>query len=296
MFCSKCGTQLEEKSLFCNKCGAKISDVNVDKEISDSVITEQNQRSGISSKVLHQGENVVDNNMKSVGETDQMENKFRDYINEHVRKTTEFETAEDLLNSKVPQKFIRIYFGVSLILLFILFLGEPSFRSLCVILFMFGFMVYPIGLLVDYIFSFRAKGGESKTSESINTDELIDFLNHNLSYLLPYFGKWSYIQMVGYGIKGAMVAVAQNTMMGTRVGTEFGEKKSCFVEIHISPDHANPDSGQTVYFFSASMRSILRPWPARYVCMVKAAPVLRAAMEYYLQEYKAEEKETSANS
>ncbi len=134
----------------------------------------------------------------------------------------------------------------------------------------------------------RAKGGEIKTSESIDTDELIDFLNLNLSYLSPYFGKWSYIQMVGYSIKGAMVAAAQNAMMGARVGTEFGEKKSCFVEIHISPDHANPDSGQTVYFFSASMRSILRPWPARYVCVVKAASVLRAAMEYYLEVYKSE--------
>ncbi len=296
MFCSKCGTQLEKKALFCHKCGAKISDVNVDKEISDPVVKDQKQRSGISSEVLHQGGNVMDNDMKSVGAADQMENKFRDYINEHVRKTTEFETAEDLLNSKVPQKFIRIYFGVSLILLFILFLGEPSFGSLCVIFFMFGFMVYPIGLLVDYIFSFRAKGGESKTRESINTDELIAFLNSNLAYLSTYFGEWSYIKMVGYGMKGAMVAAAQNAMMGTRVGTEFGEKKSCFVEIHISPDHANLDSGKTVYFFSASMRSILRPWPARYVCMVKAAPVLRAAMEYYLKEYKSEEKEASANS
>ncbi len=286
MFCYQCGTQLEENSLFCHKCGAKMPEVDVDKEILDSMVTEQNQRSGISSEALHQGENVMDDNTKSVNEADHAERSFRDYINEYVRKTTEFETAEALLNSKVPQKFLRICFGVPIILLFILFIGEPSFGGLFVILVMFAFLVYPIGLLVDYIFSFRAKGGETKTSESIDTDELIDFLNLNLSYLSPYFGKWSYIQMVGYSIKGAMVAAAQNAMMGTRVGTEFGEKKSCFVEIHISPDHANPDSGQTVYFFSTSMR--LRLWPARYVCIVKTVPILQAAMEYYLEVYKSE--------
>lgn len=284
MFCKKCGTQLEENSLFCHKCGAKMS--GVDEEMSESMVTEQKQRSSISSEALHQVENVMDDNMKSVNESDREGSSFRNYINEHVRKTTEFETAEALLNSKVPQKFLWRYFGIAIILLLILFIREPSFESLLGIFGMFALFVYPIGLLVDYFSSSRAKGGESKTSESINTDELIDFLNCNLSYLSPYFGKWSYIQMVGYGIKGAMVAAVQNTMMGARVGTEFGAKKSCFVEIHINPHQVNSDSGQTVYFFSTSMRLSL--WPARYVCIVKAVPILRAAMEYYLEVYKSE--------
>ncbi len=258
MFCYQCGTQLEENSLFCHKCGAKMPDVDVDKVISDSMVTEQGHE----------------------------ESGFRDYINEHVRKTTEFDTAEALLNSKVPQKFLRRYFGAAIILLFILFIKEPSFECLFMLPILFALFVYPIGLLVDFIFSFRAKGGERKTSESIDTDELIDFLNLNLSYLSPYFGQWSYIQMVGYNIKGAMVAAVQNALMGARVGTEFGAKKSCFVEIHISPDHTNSDSGQTVYFFSTSMR--LRLWPARYVCIVKTVPILQAAMEYYLEVYKSE--------
>ena len=83
--------------------------------------------------------------------------------------------------------------------------------------------------------------------------------------------------MVGFGVRGMAVAAVQNALQGTRIGTGFGRRQGCFVEIHISPDHANPDSGQMVYFFSTAIKSL---WPAKYVCKVKAVPILQAAMEY----------------
>lgn len=157
------------------------------------------------------------------------------------------------MNSKVPQKFLWICFGIPAVLLFFIFIREPSFVTLLSVIMMFGIFVYPIGLLADYIFSFRITGGDHKVNKSINADDLILFLNRNLRYLSPYFNEWNYIKMVGFGMQAALVAAAQNTVQGTRIGTGFGRRKSCFCEIHITSDHLNPDSGKMVYYLNEYM-------------------------------------------
>lgn len=295
MFCHKCGTQLEEKAVFCHKCGAKIHIKNVNKDISNSPVTIQKQQSNVLQESLPQEKYVIDKEkIEPTNRSDYSENNFKDFINNHVRTTTAYQSAEELLNSEVPQNFIFLWIscGVLAIWLFISFIRNPSFEfflsAIIVYIFLFIFIVYPIALLIDFIRSFRVTGGEHKTAGSINADELILFLNRNLSYLSPYFNEWGYIKLVGYGVRGLAVASVQNALSGTKVGTEFGHKKSCFIEIHISPDHSKPDSCQTVYFFSTAIKSI---WLVRYSCMIKSAPILEAAMEYYLREYKTEIRE-----
>ena len=290
MFCYKCGTQLEDESIFCHKCGAKIPDGSIDKKKSD-LIKVQNKNGDVLPEVAQKGEATKDkNSIQPTSRNDNIEIGFKEFVDIHVHKITEFESAEALLNRQVPQKFLWVCFGVPAILLFILFIREPSFGNLFAVIMLFLLLAYPIALLVDYIFSFRITGGDHKVDRSINADDLILFLNRNLSYLSPYFNEWNYIKMVGYGLRGAAVAAVQNALQGTRIGTGFGHRQSCFIEIHISPDHLNPDSGQMVYFFSTAIKSI---WPARYSCMTKAAPILEAAMKYYLYEYKANEQEHS---
>ena len=253
MFCCNCGSQISENAKFCPKCGAKVDN----------------------------GEDIAYREKKA-------KDDFGQYINNHVRMTTKYQSAEELLNSKVSQKYVWVCFGVPAILLLILLRGAPFGVIIFLMAFMFLLIAYTIALLVDMILGGRAGVGEIRTKVHIDTDELILFLNNNLSYLSPYFHEWGYIKMVGAGAGGMLVADVQNEIMSTRIGTEFGHRKSCFVEIRTGPDNKYPDAGQMVYYFSTSMR-LFKWWPAKYKCMVKAVPILQAAMEYYLKEHSTAE-------
>lgn len=286
MFCYKCGAQIEDKSVFCHKCGAKILDGDTDKMKSD-LVKEQKQEGDTLPEVIQKGAEMNKANMQSTRKSDSMEIGFKEFVNTHVKKKTEFESAEALLDSKVSQKFLGISLGVPAILLFLSFIvNGPNLERFFGLIIIFIFFAYPIAILADYIFSLRVTGGNHKTDKSIDVDDLILFLNRNLSYLSPYFNEWNYMKTVGYGLRGVITAGVQNALQGTRIGTGFGHRQSCFIEIHISPDNLNPDSGHTVYFFSPENKTI---WSARYSCMTKAAPILQAAMEYYLNEYMEKE-------
>ena len=139
---------------------------------------------------------------------------------------------------------------------------------------------YPAALLTDFIIGSRATGGITKIGESVNSDDLIRFLNENLSYLSPYFNTWGYITYTGFGIRGALTASVLNAGSGVRIGTGFGHKQRCFVEIFVEPDKASTAPGQMIYYFGTAMKSL---WPSKHTCMVKTVPILQATMKYYLK-------------
>lgn len=250
MFCIHCGNKLSENARFCRKCGAK-----------------------------------VDNGEDIAYQEEKAKDDFRQYINNHIQMTTKYQSAEELLNSKVSQKYVWVCFGVPAVVLWFYMMGGTPIEDifdvigpvLLVIAVVLCFIAYPIALLVDTILSLRTNNTRVIVSRNIDAEELILFLNKNLYYLAPYFHEWNYIVMVGIGVSHALFADAYNAMMGTRIGTAFGRRKSCFVEIYVGPSGENPDWG--VYSFGASMKSF---WPAKYSCKVKAVPILQAAMEYYL--------------
>lgn len=282
MFCHKCGTQLSEEAKFCYKCGAKVPEKEAGKEVlSVPTYNMQKREKSILSEEQYQDDAGI--NEQHIEPMSVLEDNtdFKEFVNKHVRENTKFQSAEELLNSKVPQKFLWIWLVVPAICLFMLFNHAPILDTIFGGIALLLLVVYPIALLIDSILSLRVNKGEFKTNGSVDTDDLIQFLNRNMRYLSPYFNEWNYIQMVGFGIRGMAVAAIQNAVLGTRIGTEFGRRKSCFVEIHIDPDSLNPESGQMVYFFSTAIKSL---WPAKYVCKVKAVPILQAAMEYYLKE------------
>lgn len=130
-----------------------------------------------------------------------------------------------------------------------------------------------------------------KINNGINSDELIQFLNEHLSYLSPYFHEWGYISYSGFGFVGALQANVLNSISSSsaKVGTEFGSKQRCFVIIWIEPDVTSTDSGGMRYSFSTAIR--WSPLPSKYVSMVKAVPILQAAMEYYLNYYRKSNEE-----
>lgn len=278
MFCHKCGAQIAEKAEFCHKCGTKVIYENPEPQELKTATVSSGQREGNSENPVQEIHiESVREAMSTEGIID-YETDFKAFVDNYVRQATKFQSAKELLDSQVPQKFMWICFGIPAIIGFIL--GGPILALLIGL-----FFGYPAALLTDFIKGFSVRGTIEKISDIIDSDELIQFLNENLNYLSPYFHEWGYISYSGFGIGGALYAHTLNSIAASsfKVGTGFGSKQRCFVVIWIEPDRTAADSIGMRYYFSTAIRS---PLPSKYVSMVKAVPILKATMEYYLNHYR----------
>lgn len=272
MFCHKCGAQVADGAAFCHKCGTKIVSAGAAQQSMDTLQSIVGQKD-LSAETMGP---VVDAPEYSP-DTMTNEGNFKEFVDKHIQTTTKFQSAEELLDSHVPQKFLWLCFGIPAVIGFIA--GGP----LAALLFAL-FFGYSAALLTDFMKGSRAAGSIEKISSKINSDELLLFLNQHLNYLSPHFHEWGYINYGGFGVRGAVMAHTLNSITAStiKIGTGFGRKQRCFVVIWIEPDEVNPGSGQTKYYFRTAMRSIV---PSKYLCMVKTVPILQATMEYYLNHY-----------
>lgn len=295
MFCYQCGAQLEEKSAFCPKCGSKIPEADKAREMGASNSTAQDyQKDALSKSLYHENDTVYVQEIKSVKGSQDNEDDFKEFVNNHVQKNTQFRSAEELLNSKVPSRFIQICYGIPAIFFaynMIVYIRATGFSNgivsnilVCSFLaFIFGYVaVHMVGGIMKNKYASNFTG---KVGGHIETDDLIQFLNEKLAYLSPYFHKWDYLnERVSLNISRVSVAEMDITSSShIELATEFGEKQSHFSIIVIRPDYANPDSGQRKYICNVKMRKA-DIGCEKYACIVKTAPILQAAMEYYLKE------------
>lgn len=264
MFCHKCGTELPEKAEFCHKCGAKQT---APKETQPSAnIQEIKTGQSVSTEI----------------------NDFKNFVDNRVRQTTNFQSAEELLNSRVPQNFLWLCFGIPAVIVLILGIKSGTILDIGTIA---GALLgselllgYPAALLTDFFRGWKAKGAVQRTDVEIDKNKLIQFLNGHLSPLFPQFREWGYLSTnIQYSFAfGKLLSSTKYTdaASGNRVGTIFGRRiQRCFVEIWIEPDKTDSESKQTISFGTA-IASVV---PSKYSCMVRAAPILQAAMEYYLK-------------
>ena len=277
MFCHKCGTQIDEGAAFCYKCGTKMVQMDTEPQESGTASVPIEPEKVSAEPLVQETSTAPDKAVMSAEGTNDYGIDFKTFVDNHVRQATKFQSAEDLLNSHVPQKFMWICFGIPAI---IGFLAGGPLLALLIGLF-FG---YPAALLTDFMKGSHVNvtGPIEKTDGKIDTDNLIPFLNKQLSYLSPHFHEWGYINYSGFGVRGAVIAHTLNsiTASAAKVGTGFGRKQRCFVVIWIEPDGEVPDSNGMKYYFSTAMKF---PWPSKYICMVKTTPILQATMEYYLK-------------
>ncbi|MCR2049326.1 zinc ribbon domain-containing protein [Acetatifactor muris] len=275
MYCHKCGAQIKEGSIFCHKCGAKVANGDIQpQDLKTTTGRTKQEEESVGKPVYESYAASVQVAMPTEGNVD-YGTDFKAFVDNHVQQTTKFQSAEELLDSRVSQKFIWICFGIPAIVGFLA--GGPLLALL------FGlFFGYPAALLTDFMKGSRVKGSIKKISGKIDSDGLIQFLNGHLSYLSPYFHEWNYINYRGAGVQGAVTAHTLNsiTASAAKVGTGFGRKQRCFVVIWIEPDGEISGSNGMKYYFSTAMKF---PWPSKYICMVKTTPILQAVMEYYLK-------------
>ena len=282
MFCQKCGNQVADNAKFCRKCGALIAG-------DDSVQQASTEPVSIASP------KPVELTQEATPETFAQEsvpaadtNEFREFVDNHIRTTTKFKSAEDLLKNSKPLTFIWICLGVSFLV-----------GSL---------MSFPIGGLLFLILGFAAAfmaGGiirgrlrfktAGELDGKIDTDELLRFLNEHLAYLHPHLHEWGYMEQSGTGLYAlsASVSAARKEVI---LCTAFGPKKKRLATICIRPETAKPESGHTQYICGAENNGVsfyaTNAGFMQHICFFKTAPILQAAMEYYIKSKGSQETVT----
>lgn len=298
MFCYKCGTEIPDGAVFCHKCGAKMTAENKGKEMSDS--SSGLQKNGAVQEESRQDSTIPnDRNIEPINDSQDKEDDFREFVNGFIRKNTAFQSAEELLSSKVPCRFVQICYGVPAVYMLYLIISlsrDTGFAGNIImnilgfifIAFIFGYLAtHLVGGFKKNKYAAKFSGG---IESNIKVDELIQFLNEKLAYLSSYFHEWGYLrQTMNLAVGGVSVAemdITGNTEIA--LCSEFGEKKAFYSVIYIRPDLLAPDSGRRKYVCNVKMRKAdIRC--EKYACVVKTAPILQAAVEYYLKEYKTKE-------
>lgn len=273
MFCHKCGNQVAEDAGFCHKCGAKVAQAV-------GAVGQQAPAVHTQSPVL---DAPVSINASGLGDTDRTNNDFKDFkdfVDNHVRATTKFQSAEDLLNNSKPLMFIWVCIGVPAIVGLVS--GGPV-----------GFLIF--GGLFGYVATFIASGiirvryrgkFSGEFIGDINIEELLIFLNEHLKQINPYFHEWGYLTKTG--LLPILENALANAMEEVRICSEFGPKKKSMVAIYIKPKTVDAKPREKLYYVDALKNGFLMDGRAAgflgHSTLIRTAPILQAAMKYYLKD------------
>ena len=272
MFCPKCGTKVLDGAEFCQKCGTKIVYEGTASKAQDTHTAEPLPETPAASNTVSDGSD------------------FKAFVDNHVRASTQFQSAEELLNSRVSLQFVWICLGISVLL--------GIWMPLLLVL------TIPFGYLAALFMSFLKKGKyafkfRGQIDGKVDTDDLIQFLNTHLNYLQPYFHEWGYLERKALSVRGALQNAAMNSareaIQQINVCSPFGKEQWRLSVLAIYIDQADPsrrDSGGLVYSAEAENKIEGVFFLShdlgfeKYKCVFKTAPILQAAMEYYLHNYR----------
>lgn len=267
MFCSKCGNQLPEDSGFCHKCGAKIVCADSSQQTQDTDVLAEKSTTKVPSVPV---QTIVNN---SAGDTN-----FKEFVDNHVRSTTKFQSADDLLKNSKPWNFLWICLGVSFVVGSILAFPVGGFVFL-----IFG---YAVAFIASGIIRMRYSGSyNGEFIGDINIEELIIFLNEHLKRISPDFHEWGYLTK--NGLLPTLENAIANATEEVRICSEFGPKRKSLVAFYIKPKVIEAKPGEKVYFVDALKNGFLMDGRAAgflgHGTLIRTAPILQAAMKYYLK-------------
>ena len=286
MFCHKCGNQIDETAAFCYKCGAKV-DVN---SIMPQSTTTNNKvnLSGIA-EASKQPASITPPEKKERPIQNTNKAHFKRFVDSHVRKTTNFQTAEELLTKgkPFPFAFMQFYCMFMVAIAAIMMAINPSNDSLWTAILLLAFL----GTIISYFSGAAVRNKYRKKfygefEGDIDFENFKSFLQQYLKYISPDFHDCGYFTQAG------VVATIENIISAsineTSICCEFGPKKKRLAIIWLRPDasksrmqygvHAVPNG----FMLDGRAAGLLG-----HACLIKIAPILQAAMEYYLQHYKS---------
>ncbi len=119
MYCHKCGAQIKEGSIFCHKCGAKVANEDIQPQDLKATTVRTKQEEESVGKPVHESYAAsVQVAMPTEGNVD-YGTDFKGFVDNHVQQTTKFQSAGELLDSRVSQKFMWICFVIPAIVGFL---------------------------------------------------------------------------------------------------------------------------------------------------------------------------------
>lgn len=281
MYCHQCGKQLPEEAAYCPACGTKVFQMKSQEKSPELVnpLPLEPRREEFQKTPFSVG---------AVGED------FIKYVNWHVQSTTGFSTADELLRSKVSTSFYWVCFLAPTLVLALpgwIFSGNLAA----------GLALGLLGLVFGFFAAYVAGWNERRKISNrycntffgpIDTDDLMGFLSQGLPMVSSMFHEWNYLTQTGYGLYGiasaALINAAQRATKEVTLGTELGNKKHFFAELYVGPDLLDRESGKMRYTPDVDHRITGIFSVKKYTLLVQIAPILQAAMEYYLRAIKQE--------
>jgi len=279
MLCHECGNQLPDDSSFCHKCGTKIAHVDSTSHTPNSaVLKDKPQVTSIAepspitdsspAQAVAQGSTIAAN-----------AKDFRTFVDNHVRTNTRFQSADDLLKNSKPLLFIWPCFCIPAVLGLVF--GDLVGFLLFAVIFGYTAIFIASGIIRS---KYRGKF-RGEFDGDIDIEKLIAFLNRHLVQLHPYFHDWGYLSKTG------LLSLLENTMANAtgevRICSEFGPKRKSLVTFSIKPKTINAKAGEKLYFVDALKNGFLMDSRAAgflgHGTLIRTAPILQAAMEYYIK-------------
>lgn len=285
MFCHKCGTKVADDASFCHNCGTKIvQEDTVQKPLEVIPANDEPKYTSTAEPLPQPSAAPVQTISRDNFPTDSG-NDFKTFVDNHVRSTTQFQSADDLFQNSKPLTFIWVCIGIPSV--GGLVLGGPV--GLLIFGALFGYAaVFITSGIIRGRYSAKFSG---KFDGNINPDEFLLFLNGHLRQLSPYFHDCGYLDQRG-GLIATIGTAVSNALKEVNLCCECGPKKKSLATICIRPDATNPDSGRMQYIVGAIRNGFLIDGRAAgflgHTCLFKTAPIMQAAMEYYLKIYKVE--------
>jgi hypothetical protein len=235
--------------MFCRKCGNKLVEIAEFCNIC--------------------GTNVI----KVVDDTEQSFDVFEEFMDNHIRSTTKFKSVEAFLVNSSPFKLMWLCFGIITVICTIAIFPMG---------FILGFIItIPVVLIAVPFMAARLIIKSQRIIErEVDIEDLIQFLNSNLQCLFPYFSEWGYMEK-GFIKKEVHENVVcchsdkKSQIIAIHLTHTSDNKKKYFIKPHIK-------SGASGFFSYITGKLVLD----EYYCIYKSAPVLNAAMEYYLNKSK----------
>ena len=246
MFCHKCGGEIADDAVFCHKCGAKaLVDDAIQQSSSNSIVTQKPTA----------------------------EPAFKEFVNSHIRATTKFKSAEDLLKNGKPLRFVWICLGAAALI------GTAAFFPFGGILTVFFGL--PVAIIVG-VFKRSKLFKDHPLNDEIDLNDLVNFLSINLEYLSPDFCDWGTYSDPKPDILGITRQHIRCTVKSNKLDTMI-----IFAQL---------PSGNKVYAIAADTKT---KWISLIGGVIPAgrattgfpqlrvgyyaAPILTAAVEYYLK-------------
>lgn len=280
MFCHKCGAQIAEGAAFCYKCGEKAAYADTGQQNPSPVPEIAGQERDNAAIPIREPDAVpVRTAMPAEGRADYGAD-FRAFVDNHVRATTKYQSAEELINCR-PMAFVWICFGAFSLIGLIM----GGFVGLLVIGGFFGYSAVFIASAIIRKRCWDKFYGEFEGE--IDIEGFRAFLDANLNILSPYFHGCGYLKQSG-GLQTIIANTASKALKEVILACVCGPKEKSMATICIRPDVRDPDSGRKQYIVGASHRGFLidsgLSGLLSHACLIRTAPIMQAAIKFYLNQ------------